>query len=133
MKVSGKKIALTTLAAAAAGYLAGILTAPKSGKETRKEIKDVTVKGYSEAEKQLKKLHTDLNEALEEAKSKVSTLNGKAMDELTSAMNVAKEGKEKARQILSAVHEGEAQDKDLAKAIKDVQASLDHLKKFLSK
>lgn len=133
MKVSGKKIALTTLAAAAAGYLAGILTAPKSGKETRKDIKDVTVKGYSEAEKQLKKLHTELNETLEEAKTKVSTLNGKAMEELVAAMNVAKEGKDKARQILSAVHEGEAQDNDLAKAIKDVQASLDHLKKFLSK
>ncbi len=133
MKVSGRKIAITTLAAAAAGYLAGILTAPKSGKETRKEIKDVTVKGYSEAEKHLKKLHTELNETLDEAKKKAATLNGKAMEELVAAINVAKDGKDKARQILSAVHEGEAQDKDLAKAIKDVQASLDHLKKFLSK
>jgi gas vesicle protein len=133
MKVSGKNIALTTLAAAAAGYLAGILTAPKSGKETRKDIKDVTVKGYTEAENQLKKLHTELNQALEDAKKKVATLTGKTQEELEAAMNSAKQGKDKAREILSAIHEGEAQDKDLAKAVKDVRASLDHLKKYLAK
>ena len=51
------------------GYLAGILTAPKSGKETREDIKDTAVKTYSEAEKQLKKLHTELNDVLAEAKT----------------------------------------------------------------
>src|SRR5581483_8605326 len=133
MRVSGKKIVLTTLAAAAAGYLAGILTAPKPGKETRGDIKDVTTKGYSEAEKQLKKLHTELNQTLDEAKKKATTLNGNAMEELETAMSVAKQGKNKAREILSAFHEGEVLDKDLQSAIKDVQASLDHLKKFLTK
>lgn len=133
MKVSAKKVALTTLAAAAAGYLAGILTAPKSGKETREDIKDVTVKGYKEAEKQLKQLHTELNQTIEEAKTKVNTMSGKAKDELEAALSTAKQGKDKAREILSAVHEGEAQDKDLEKAIKDIRASLDHLKKYLAK
>lgn len=133
MKVSAKKVALTTLAAAAAGYLAGILTAPKSGKETRKDIKDVTVKSYNEAEKQLKKLHTELNQSLADAKTKVATLSGKAQEELEAAMKSAMQGKDKAREILSAVHEGEAQDKDLEKAIKDVRASLEHLKKYLAK
>lgn len=33
------KKALTVLGAAAAGFAAGILTAPKSGKETRADIK----------------------------------------------------------------------------------------------
>lgn len=128
-----KKIALTTLAAAAAGYLAGILTAPKSGKETRKDIKDTAKRGYSEAEKQLKKLHTELNQTLEEAKTKLGTLNGKAREELDAAMNVAKQGKDKARQLLSAVHEGEAEDKDLQVAIEEARASLEHLKKYLAK
>ena len=134
MKTStAKKIALTSLAAAAAGYLAGILTAPKSGKETRKDIKDTAKRSYTEAEKQLKKLHTELNQTLEEAKTKLGTLNGKARDELDAAMNVAKQGKEKARQLLSAVHEGEAEDKDLQVAIEEARASLEHLKKYLSK
>lgn len=133
MKKYAKKIALTTLAAAAAGYLVGILTAPKSGKETRQDIKDTAAKGYSEAEKQLKKLHTELNQTLDEAKVKVGTLNGKAREELDAAMTAAKQGKDKAREILSAVHEGEAEDKDLQKAVKEARASLDHLKKYLTK
>lgn len=133
MKVNTKRIAVTTIVAAAAGYLAGILTAPKSGKETRKDIKDTAAKGYLQAEKQLKVLHSELNQTLDEAKSKVAELHGKAREELESAMNSAKVGKDKVREILSAVHEGEAEDKDLQKAIKDVRASLDHLKKYLVK
>jgi len=34
------KFGLVAAGAAVAGYVAGILTAPKSGKETRKDIKD---------------------------------------------------------------------------------------------
>ncbi|MFI5275238.1 MAG: YtxH domain-containing protein [Candidatus Saccharimonadales bacterium] len=133
MKPTVKKIAFTTLAAAAAGYLAGILTAPKSGKETRKDIKDTAKRSYTEAEKQLKILHTELSQTLEEAKTKLGTLNGKARDELDAAMNVAKQGKDKARHILSAVHEGEAEDKDLQVSIEEARASLEHLKKYLTK
>lgn len=133
MKTSAKNFALTTLAAAAAGYLAGILTAPKSGRETRQDIKNTAAKSYAEAEKQLKKVHTELNQTLEEAKTKLATANGKAREELEAAMTVAKQGKDKAREILSAVHEGEAEDKDLQKAIKDARTSLDHLKTYLTK
>ena len=35
-----KKFALGALFAAAIGYIAGILTAPKSGKETREDLKN---------------------------------------------------------------------------------------------
>jgi len=58
MNKSTKRLALGTVFAAAVGYLTGILTAPKSGKETRKDIKDAAEHGMAEAEKQLKKLHT---------------------------------------------------------------------------
>jgi gas vesicle protein len=36
---TGKKMALSALIAGAAGYVGGILTAPKSGRETRKQLK----------------------------------------------------------------------------------------------
>ena len=36
-----KKVLIGTALGLAAGYVAGILTAPKSGKETRQDIKDV--------------------------------------------------------------------------------------------
>jgi len=132
-KISPKNLAITTLVAGAAGYIAGILTAPKSGRETRQDIKDTASKGYAEAEKQLKKLHTDLGNALDEAKAKLSTVNGKAKEELEGAMNVAKQGKDKARELLSAVHEGEAQDKDLKKALDEGSKAFNHLKSFLTK
>ena len=128
-----KKFALGTLVAAAAGYVAGVLTAPKSGKETRADIKDVTAKGITEAEKQLKKLHTELNGLIEDAKLRGANANDKARKELDDIVDKAKVAKEKARVILSAIHEGDAEDQDLQKAIKEAHTAIKHLKTYLSK
>jgi gas vesicle protein len=134
MKSSAKRFALGTVIAAVSGYLAGILTAPKSGKDTREDIKDAASKGLSEAEKQLKKLHTEFNQVIEEAKKRLDEAKGKGKEELESAIEFAKQGKEKVRVLLSALHEGDgADDKDLQKAIKDAQGAIDELKKYLTK
>lgn len=133
MKNSTKRFALGTIFAAAAGYLAGILTAPKSGKETRQEIKDTASKSISEAEKQLKKLHTEINELLARAKEQADKASGKAKSELEAAIESTKKVKEKAREILSAVHEGDTEDKDLKKAIDEANKAIDHLKSYLNK
>ena len=45
-----KKV-LAIIGAVAAGFTAGILTAPKSGKETRKDLKDKAVKMKADTEK----------------------------------------------------------------------------------
>ena len=45
-----KKV-LAIIGAAAAGFAAGILTAPKSGKETRKDLKKTAVKLKADTEK----------------------------------------------------------------------------------
>lgn len=47
----GTKYALGTAVAAGIGYVAGILTAPKSGKETRQNIQDQAIKAKKESEK----------------------------------------------------------------------------------
>jgi len=133
MKDSTKRFAIGALVAGAAGYVAGILTAPKSGKETRKDIKDTAVRSMQEAEKQLKKLHTELNDTILAAKSEGEKLTGKARDELDAALVVTKAAKEKAREILSAVHDGRAEDRELQKAIKDGQKALSHLKTYMKK
>jgi gas vesicle protein len=133
MKSSTKRFAVGTLVAAAAGYVTGILTAPKSGKETRQDIKDTTEKTVREAEKQLKKLHTELSDVLGQAKEHAEKLKGQARTEFETVVKTAHTTKEKARQILSAVHEGDATDKDLQKAVKDAQKAVDHLKSFLVK
>ena len=133
MKDKTKKFAIGAVVAGAVGYITGILTAPKSGKETRKDIKEGAQKARSEAEKQLKNLHSELDELLERGKKTVGTLQSKAKDELADAVKSAGVAKDKARTILSALHEGTAEDKDLDKAVNEVKKSIDHLKKYLVK
>ena len=133
MSKTVKKLALGTAFAGAAGYLAGILTAPKSGKETRGDIKDTAQRGITEAEKDLKKLHTELSQLLTEAKEKGTSVGGKTQKELTDLLTKAKDTKEKSREMLSVIHEGSAEDKDLRKAISDATKAVDHIKTYLKK
>ncbi|MGH7157873.1 MAG: YtxH domain-containing protein [Candidatus Saccharimonadales bacterium] len=133
MKDSTKKVAFGAIIAGAVGYVAGILTAPKSGKETREDIKNKAGQLLAEAEKRLKQLHTELSALLGQAKTAAGKLQGKARTELEKAMVSAAAAKEKARDLLSAAHEGTAEDKDLDKAIKEAAKAAGHLKEYLKK
>lgn len=133
MKDSTKKLAVGTMVAAAAGYVAGILTAPKSGKETRQDIKDAAVKARSEADKTLKKLNAELGELIEKGKNKATDVNESAKKQLANLLAQAQLAKEKVRLLISAVHEGDADDKDLQKAIEQAKQAAEHLKIFLAK
>jgi gas vesicle protein len=126
------KWAIGALTAAAAGYVAGVLTAPKSGKETRKDLQAAAGRALAESEKILKQLHNDLDKLLDDAADRTKPVGVKAKRELDKALKQAAKVKDKARAILSAVHEGEATNKDLDKAVKEARAALAHLKKFLS-
>ncbi len=128
-----KKIAIGSTVAATAGYIAGILTAPKSGKKTRADIRHAANESLAQAEKDLKKLHTDLGKVLDEAKIKGDKLGAKAKNELGDLAAKAQDTKEKVREIISAIHEGDAEDIDLKKAVKEARISLDHLREFLKK
>lgn len=128
-----KRLAIGTVVAAAAGYIAGILTAPKSGKETRQDIKEAAERTYTTAEKELKVLHTELNQLIDEARTRGSEVTGTAKESLDKAMAIAKTAKEKTRELLSAIHEGDADDKDLQKAIQEGRKAATHLKNYLNK
>jgi gas vesicle protein len=121
-KDTTKKWVVGAAAAAAAGYIAGILTAPKSGKETRQDIKDAA-----------RKIVTELGDLIDKAKKELSDLTGKAKEELSSAVDKASSAKEKAQSVLSAVKAGKAEDKDLQKAVEDATKAVNHLKSFLKK
>jgi gas vesicle protein len=127
----GKKVALGAAVAGVAGFVAGILTAPKSGKETRKDIKNAAIKAKSEAEKNLKAMHSELNSRLADVKAKGEELSGKAKDEFDDIVEKAKSAKEKVRDVLSSLHDGDADDPDLKKALKDAKDSLKNLEKFV--
>lgn len=132
-KGNAKKIAASAIISGVAGYVAGILTAPKSGKETRQDIKQAASKAKTAAERKLKELHSELNTLIEQSKGKAHGLSVKAKSEYAKVMDGAKEARQKARELLSALHDGDADDKDLKRAIKEAAKALKHLKTYLKK
>lgn len=126
------KWAISALTAALAGYVIGILTAPKSGKETRRDLQAAAGRALAESEKALKHLYSDMDKLLDEGAAKAKLVGAEAKKELDKALKQVAQAKTKARAILSAVHEGEATNKDLDKAIKEAKAALNHLRRFLS-
>ena len=133
MSKQARNVAIGVVVAAAAGYVAGILTAPKSGKETREDIKVATERGVQAAEKALKQLHTELNNYVDAAKVQLAKLQGRAKDHLETTLAQATKAKSKVREALSAAHDGEASDKDLKKAIDEAEKAVESLKAFLQK
>lgn len=131
--MSKKNWALGAVIAGVAGYVAGILTAPKSGKETRKDIKDTAVKTKAEAEKKLKELHSELDDLIAKGKDKAKDLKKDAKKGMDDAVGRAQTAKERAREVLSALHEGDTDDKDLQKAVDEVKKAREHLKNYLNK
>jgi gas vesicle protein len=133
MQKRERNIALGALLAAGIGYAAGILTAPKSGRETRRDIQRAAVRAKTEAEKNLKIMHSELDELIDQAKHAATSLKDSAADELSLAVHKAQKAKQKAREILSAIHEGDADDRDLQKAVTEVNKAIEHLKSYMEK
>ena len=132
-KKRSSKMALGAIVGVGIGYAAGILTAPKSGKQTRKDIQRAALKAKSDAEKKLKHSHSELNKLINQAKRQTKNLSDKTKQEVEDALTKAQSAKEKARELLSAIHEGDPQDKDLQKALNEVKQATLHLKNFLNK
>lgn len=132
-KQSAKKWAVGAAVAGIAGYVAGVLTAPKSGKETRSDIKNTANQAKTDAEKKLKEVHSELSKVLGDVKTKGDELKGKAKEEFTTGLDKAKAAKEKVREVLSALHDGDAEDPELKKALKDAKDALAHLQKYVKK
>jgi len=128
-----KKIVIGSAIAATVGYLAGVLTAPKSGKETRADIKSAANKSAARAEKELKNLYSELDKTLKLAKANSGKLNDRTKKELDALVVKAKDAKEKTKEVLSALRYGSADNKELDQAIKEANDSIEHLKQYLKK
>lgn len=129
-----KKItAASSLLLIGAGYITGLLTAPKSGKETRKDIASAANKSRIDAEKKLKKIHSELQELIKDAEAKQKNLTAKAKIELDEIIAKAKVAKEKSREIISAIHNGDADDPNLQSALDEVKLAQKNLVNYLKK
>jgi gas vesicle protein len=118
---------------AGVSYLAGILTAPKSGRETRKDINKAAHKAMTDAERHLKTAHSELTGLLGVLGKQAEKGKDLANKELKAALAQAETVKTKTRELISAIHEGEAADKDLDVAVKEAKAAVQHLKSFVVK
>ncbi len=133
MSKKSRDFAIGATIAAGVGYLVGILTAPKSGRQTRKDISKSAAKAKTEGEKQLKKLHSEINVLLDKANKQLETTKGKANKELAQAIKKADKAKQKARLLLSALHEGDADDPNLKAVISEISLAKKNLVKFIKK
>lgn len=130
-KNAGKKIALGAAIAGVVGYAAGILTAPKSGKETRADIAKKAGEVKAGSLEQLESTHQDLAESLKKAQGKTIALGSHAREEFNEAVVRAKDAQNKTGAVIKAVRKGGAQDPDLNKAVKQGKQALKNLGKFL--
>lgn len=129
----GEKFFLTALIASITGYVAGILTAPKSGKETRKDIHDKAQKAKIDSEKKLRELYGELTATIKTVEAKARTLKGTAKGELTELLDKAVGVKERTKHVISSVREGDNDDQDLQQASEDIRKAIDHLKSYVDK
>jgi gas vesicle protein len=102
------KFFLATMLGAVAGAIGGVLLAPKSGKETREDLKKLAVK-----------LKKEVEETVKDTKERVKDVFGKASDEAMAKYNKIKSAAvNKVAELKTA---GKSIDKDLyAKIVKEV-------------
>ena len=130
---TGKKIAIGAAVAGVAGFLAGILTAPKSGKETRQDIKKTANNVKREAEKKLKELSAELTDLISKGQKLAKEQGGKAKAGLDVALVRAQEAQQKVKVVISALKSGETDEPELKKAIAEAKKARDELVKYYKK
>lgn len=127
----GKKFGLGVAIGAVAGVVAGLLTAPKSGKETRQDIKNKAGEVKGVAERKLKDAHKELGKLSAQAKKKAGELKGKAKDEMNELSKKADQLKGKVKQAITSIKSGEDEEDDAT--VDQLLKDLDALKKKITK
>lgn len=127
------KWALGAVVAVGIGFVAGILTAPRSGRQTREKLAQSASKARVDGEKQLKQLHSDLQNLIKEGEIKLKSSKAKANTELKKQLENSKKTKQKVKMIISAIHSGEATDPDLKDMLQEAKKAKTNLANFLKK
>jgi len=123
----GKKFGLGILVGAVAGVVTGLLTAPKSGKETRQDIKKKAEEVKGSAERKLKEAHKELDKLSNESKAKAKALQGKAKDEMDELGKKADALKERVKGAITSIKSGDDDNDDatIDQLLKDLAALKD--------
>ncbi|HSX28648.1 MAG TPA: YtxH domain-containing protein [Candidatus Saccharimonadales bacterium] len=124
-KGSGKFV-LGAALGAAVGAITALLTAPKSGKETREDLKNKATEMSHEAMRQLRKLEGELNKRISDAKRLVGKLEGNARTEVESLITRAERMRDRAMKMAEDIKNDTKKQLD-EKFMSDAKAVLDDL------
>ncbi len=113
---------------AVVGVVAGLLFAPRSGKETRQIIKTKAEKAAQAAEGELKKVFTELESALEASKEQLETLKGKAKEDYADLRKRAEVAQAKVKELIATVRDGDFTKEELDEIISEAKKAEKALK-----
>ena len=133
MNKESKNVAAGITIGAVLGFVAGLLLAPKSGKQTRQDITDHMKKIADQAEARLHAIQTELSERVDQAEEQVKKLGKKISSEAKESLAQAKKSREQAQQALVAFKNGQSSNEDLDMAVKNAHAALAGLKSYFQK
>lgn len=125
----GKRLGLGIVLGAIGGVITGLLTAPKSGKETIQDLKDKAVEVKGSAERKLKEAHKELDKVSKDAKDKAKNLQGKAKEEMDELGKKADDLKDKAKNAITSIKSGDddSDDATVDQLLKDLVAIKDKI------
>lgn len=127
-----KNVGIALIAGLAAGYALGVLTAPKSGKETRNDIKEASAKAYKIAEARLKNTYEDLSEVIANAGEQAKKLNKKGREELDVLLAAAHDAQGRVKQLITSVRSGDVTEEQFEDTVIAAQVAKDELQDFIS-
>lgn len=131
MKKPAKNLFTVAAVGVGLGYLAGILLAKQSGRETRKDISQTAKKAQNKAEASLTGLYKELSDVVKQAQDKVEKSKLTIRHNLYRATSKGNRVKSQTKEILSAVKSGNASNKDLSKSIENTKLAIKNLKNYL--
>lgn len=132
MNKDTKNLGIALIAGLAAGYALGILTAPKSGKETRGDLKEAGSKAYKAAEVRLKGSYEDLSDVIAKAGKQTKKLSTKGREELDVLLAAAHDAQGRVKQLIASVRRGDATPEQLEDVVVAAQVAKDELSDFIS-
>lgn len=132
-KQEKKGIAIGAAIGAVVGVVTGILIAPKSGKETRNDIKKGAQHALSKIEHEAQKVQNETKDLLAKAEEKLASLKGKASENAKVHLADLKHTTSQLAEAAKSFRAGESSDKDLNNAIKKAKEAQESLKSYLKK
>jgi gas vesicle protein len=128
-----KQILVGSGLAAVAGYLAGILTAPKSGKQTRGDIVNNSKRAVKKAEREAKKVQAEADDAVKQLKKQGAKASKLSKDDFNDLTDKAKTAGTKAKAVATAFKDGKADDEELNRAVNQAKSAVKNVRKYLQK